>query len=301
MNIGKLIKGYIAVILSAVLYGCMPLMAKYIYAEGVNPMTLVFLRNFLALPVIAAMAFGQCKTLKIPMKLLPSVSFTALFGSCITPVLLFASYLYIDGGTATVIHFIYPAIVVLASFLLKKDKPNWGNVTSVILCFGGICLFYNPGAPLDWRGLLLAAISGFTYATYVLLLSGNKAKQIPSFLYAFYVALTCSVVMLLVCLVSGQLSLPTSLVGWGLSTLFALGITCGAVVLFQLGTFLIGGQQSAILSALEPITSVVVDVVIFKELLGLQTGIGVALVISATVLLGVYNFMKAKKGSAPKQ
>ena len=69
MNIGKLIKGYIAVILSAVLYGCMPLMAKYIYAEGVNPMTLVFLRNFLALPVIAAMAFGQCKTLKIPKKL----------------------------------------------------------------------------------------------------------------------------------------------------------------------------------------------------------------------------------------
>ena len=177
MNVGKLIKGYIAVILSAVLYGCMPLMAKYIYAEGVNPMTLVFLRNFVALPVIAAMAYGQCKTLKIPMKLLGSVSFTALFGSCITPVLLFASYLYIDGGTATVIHFIYPAIVVLASFLLKKDKPNWGNVTSVILCFGGICLFYNPGAPLDWRGLVLAAVSGFPYATYVLLAAPFMASN----------------------------------------------------------------------------------------------------------------------------
>ncbi|MBR2308933.1 MAG: DMT family transporter [Oscillospiraceae bacterium] len=300
MNIGKLIKGYIAVILSAVLYGCMPLMAKFIYADGVNPMTLVFLRNFLALPVIALMAYGQCKTLKIPKKLLPAVSTAALFGSCITPVLLFSSYQFIDGGTATVIHFIYPAVVVLASFLLKKDRPNWGNVTSVILCFGGICLFYNPGAPMDWRGLTLAAISGFTYATYVLLLSDKKAKQVPSFLYAFYVALTCSVVMLITCLATGQLALPQTLFGWGVSTAFALGITCGAVVLFQLGTFLIGGQQSAILSALEPITSVVVDVVIFHKLLGLQTGIGVALVVSATVLLGVYNFIKVKKQPARK-
>lgn len=295
MNVGKLIKGYLAVIASAVIYGCMPLMAKLIYADGVNAMTLVFLRNFLALPVIAAMAYGQCRSLKISPKLLVSVSSTALFGSCITPVLLFSSYKFIDGGTATVIHFIYPAIVVLASFLLKKDKPNWGNVTSVILCFGGICMFYNPGAPLAWEGLLLAAISGFTYATYVLLLSGNKTKQVPSFLFAFYVALTCSVVMFTACLVTGQLALPRTLTGWGISTLFALGITCGAVVLFQLGTFLIGGQQSSILSALEPITSVVVDVVIFHKILGLQTGIGVVLVISATVLLGVYNFMKAKK------
>lgn len=300
MNVGKLIKGYIAVILSAVLYGCMPLMAKFIYDDGVNPMTLVFLRNFLALPVIAIMAYSQCKTLKLPKKLLPSVSIAALFGSCITPVLLFSSYKFIDGGTATVIHFIYPAIVVLASFLLKKDHPNWGNITSVILCFAGICLFYNPGAPLDWRGLTLAAISGFTYATYVLLLSDNKAKQIPSFMYAFYIALTCSVVMFLACLITGQLALPQSLFGWGVSTVFALGITCGAVVLFQLGTFLIGGQQSAILSALEPITSVVIDVVIFHKILGLQTGIGVVLVISATMLLGIYNFIKVKK-QTPKR
>ena len=46
MNIGKMIRGYIAVIASAVLYGCMPLMAKIIKADGVTPLTLVFLRNF---------------------------------------------------------------------------------------------------------------------------------------------------------------------------------------------------------------------------------------------------------------
>ena len=32
----KLLKGYLFVIVSAVVYGCMPLGAKIIYAEGVN-------------------------------------------------------------------------------------------------------------------------------------------------------------------------------------------------------------------------------------------------------------------------
>jgi drug/metabolite transporter (DMT)-like permease len=295
VSIGRLIKGYLAVIVSAVLYGCMPLMAKYIYADGVTPMTLVFLRNFLALPFIAMMAYGQAKTLRIPLKMLPRVSLTSLFGSCITPILLFTSYQFMDSGTATVFHFIYPAVVVVAGLLLKEEKAAWGNLLSVGLCFVGIIMFYDPATALDWRGALPAIASGFTYATYILLLARSGAKKIPSFLFAFYVSLTCSVVMLIVCLVTGQLALPQTLAGWGLSTLFAIGITCGAVVLFQAGTFLIGGQQASILSALEPITSVVVGVVIFKEVLGARTVIGSVLVVLSTVLIGVYNFKKAKQ------
>lgn len=295
MSIGKLIKGYLAVIISAILYGCMPLMAKYIYADGVNPMTLVFLRNFLALPFIAAMAYGQNRTLRIPLKMLPRISLTSLFGCCITPVLLFTSYQFIESGTATVFHFIYPAIVVLGGVLLKEEQLKWGNVISVGLCFVGICLFYNPNSTLDWRGAIPAIASGFTYATYIILLSHSDAKKIPSFLFAFYVSLICSVVMLIVCLVTGQLALPQTLTGWGLSALFAVGITCGAVVLFQLGTFLIGGQQASILSALEPITSVVVGVVVFKEALGFRTVLGSVFVILATILIGIYNFKKAKR------
>ena len=44
----RLLKGYILTIISAVIYGFMPLMAKSIYAEGVNALSLVFLRNALA-------------------------------------------------------------------------------------------------------------------------------------------------------------------------------------------------------------------------------------------------------------
>ena len=102
MKKGELVKGYLFVIVSAVIYGCMPLMATHIYADGVNPMTLVFLRNFLSLPALAALALWQQKTLKVPKATLGPVSLLALFGCCVTPVLLFSSYRYIPSGTATV-------------------------------------------------------------------------------------------------------------------------------------------------------------------------------------------------------
>lgn len=298
MNAGRMIRGYLAVIASAVLYGCMPLMAKLIYADGVNQFTLVFLRNFLALPVIGVMAYMQNKTLKIPKKMIPKVCLTSLLGSCITPVLLYTSYKFIDGGTATVFHFIYPAIVVIIGIILKDEKAKWGNIISVVLCVLGICLFYEPGATLDWRGAVPAVASGFTYAAYVVLLARCGAKQVPGFLFAFYVAVTCSVAMLIVCLVTGQLALPQTIVGWGWSFLFAIGITCGAVVLFQLGTFIVGGQQAAILSALEPITSVVISVILAEAVFGLRNGLGTTFVIASTVLIGVCNFKKTK--NAPK-
>lgn len=295
MNAGKMIKGYLAAIASAVIFGCMPLMARYIYADGVNSLTLVFLRNFLALPALAIMAYRQSRTLKIPGKVLPKVFLTSLFGGCITPVLLFSSYSFLPSGAATVFHFVYPALVVLSSILLKKEPMRWGNLVSVALCFFGICLFYTPGQPLDWRGSLLALSSGVTYTVYVILLADEDLKKIPCFLFCFCLAAMSSIMMFLLCVTTGQLALPQSLNGWLLSALFAMGVTCGAMALFQIGTFLVGGQQTSILSTLEPITSVVVGVVVFHEVMNLRTFLGVALVVCASALIPLSNLGRSKK------
>ena len=61
----KTAKGYLFAVLSAVIYGSMPLMAKYIYADGVTPMTLVFLRNLFAIVPLALLAYRPKKTLKV--------------------------------------------------------------------------------------------------------------------------------------------------------------------------------------------------------------------------------------------
>ena len=295
MNTAKMIKGYLFAISSAIIYGCMPLMSKYIYGMGVNPMTLVFLRNLLSLPSLAILAFLQKKTLKINPKALPSMSIIALLGCCVTPLLLLSSYQFIPSGTATVFHFIYPAIVVLAGMMFLKKTKQLGNVISVIICVVGIGLFYTPGEPLNIKGTVLALVSGVTYAVCVIALSNFKYSEISGFLFSFYVVAISSVVMFVVCVASGQLALPQTLQGWLMCALFALAITTGAVVLFQQATFIIGGERTSILSTLEPITSVIVGVIVFKEHMSARVAIGTILVIAASLLIAIVDMNKAKK------
>lgn len=291
----KLIKGYILVILSAVIFGTMPLMAKHIYASGVNSLTLVFLRNILSLPVMALLAKLGGKSLKINKKALPPISLIALMGSCVTPILLFSSYNFIPSGTATVFHFIYPAVVFMAEFVFLKKKIKSASALSIVLCIVGICMFYAPGQKLGVTGSALALLSGVTYAIYIVLLSEFKYKEITGFVFGFYLSAVCSIVMLLILLLSGKLMLPATLSGWILSFVFAIAVNVGAVILFQKGTFLTGGTIASVLSTFEPITSVLVGIAFLGESAGASTIIGTILVIFAGILITLSDMKKVNK------
>lgn len=291
----QMLTGYLCAICSAVIYGCMPLMSKYIYADGVNPLTLVFLRNALSILPLGILAYREKKTLAIPKKILPSISLISLLGCSATPILLFSSYQFMASGTATVFHFVYPALVIVLQILFTGKKVQMSNLVSVALCVVGIGLFYAPGEPLNLTGSALALSSGLTFAIYVVLLSNFDRSHVSGFLFSFYVATISSIFLLITCLVTGNLALPTSLTGWGLCVLFSLAVTTGAVVLFQNSTFLIGGERTSILSTLEPITSIILGVIVFGEPFGLRVLIGTVLVVAASVLTAVCDMKKKNR------
>lgn len=294
MNRKQTVKGYLLVIFSAVIFGCLPMLVKGIYADGVNSLSVIFFRNLLSAPVAGVMAFCRHKSLRIPRKALSNVAALGIMGCCVAPLLLFSSYFFIASGTATIFHFVYPAAVVLGGILFFREKLTMGNLVSVLTCVAGICLFYTPGEPLDWRGSALALASGVAYAVYVLLLSHFQYQQVKGTLLNFYVFSINAAVMLMVCLLGDCLTLPATLTGWGLCFLLAIAVNVVAVAMFQQGTFLIGGARAAVLSTLEPITSVFLGALVFHEVISLRTGIGSVLVILASVLVVFFDSKQAQ-------
>ena len=291
----KVFRGYVYSILSAVIYGLMPLMATHIYADGVNAITLVFLRNFLALPSLALLAYIESKTLKIKINPFFSISIFSFLGCTITPILLFSSYSYIPSGTATVFHFIYPTLVVIIGLVFLKRKMEKATLISIAFCFVGIAVFYNPQDSFHFGGAGLALMSGVTFAIYVVLLSKFESLENMGFLFSFYVALWSSIITFVLCVSTNSLLLPQSFNGWLLCALFALLVTTGAVVLFQQGTFIIGGEKTAILSTLEPITGVVVGIWLLGEKCKLNIILGSVLVLAASVIIAASDIKKQKE------
>ncbi len=297
----KMFLGYFLVIASAVLYGSMGLLATLIYKEGVTPFSLVFLRNIISLPLLAFAATVSGKSLKIPPRALPSISWIAVFGCCITPLLLYISYNDIGTGLTTVFHFVYPAVVIVLSLIFLKSKFKLANLISLVICLTGICvifIFNSVGEQLGIMGSVLALMSGLTYAVYILGLSGFRYKEISGFVFNFYGASFCAIVSLIVCLCSGNMKFPTSTTGWLLCILFALICNVGALVLFQSGTRLIGGERASILSAFEPITGVVIGIAFLDEKGGWSTAVGTALVVISCVLIAVFDMKKEKQEKA---
>lgn len=284
----RIIKGYAFVIISGIIYGFMPLIANYVYDNGVTPLSLVLFRNLFSLPVLAILAFIDKKTLKIPKKALPSISIIGLLGSSITPMLLFLSYKFIDSGAATVLHFVYPAFVLLIGVILFKQRTNLQSVISVLLCIFGVSMFNVGDIKLDVTGTTLALVSGVTYASYIVLVSRFKYKnEISGFLFGFYVSLVSFFAMLVICLATNQLSFPQGFLPCVITVLFAIMVNVGAVILFQQGTFIIGGEKAAVLSTTEPITSVVVGITLLSENLTVASVIGAIAVISASILISL--------------
>ncbi len=289
------LKGYILVLVSAFLFGCMPLITRYIYDDGINRESVVLLRNLMALPVLGVLALWQNKSLRIPMKALPAISGIALMGCCVTPLLLYGAYQHIATGAATVFHFVYPAVVVLIGLVFLRKKCNKGTILASLLCVGGICLFYNPNEPLDWTGCGLALASGITYAVYVILLSVFRYKEISGFKLSFYISAVCTVVMLAVCLIGNRLTLPATAKGWLLCAALSVLIGVGAVVMFQKGTMLIGGERASVLSTVEPLTGVLLGMLVFHEEVTLGTGLGSMVVILACVLIPLFDAKGTKE------
>jgi len=148
---------------------------------------------------------------------------------------------------------------------------------------------------LNLTGSILALSSGLTFAAYVILLSRFDCSRVSGFLFTLYITLVSSAVSLIICLGTGNLALPATPLGWGLCILFALLVTTGAVVLFQQSAFLIGGERASILSTLEPITSLVIGFLLFREPMSPRVLMGSALVVLASVLTALSDIKRSKK------
>lgn len=280
--------GFILVILSAVLFGIMPLLAKQIYAMGGDALTLCVHRFLFSVPFLFLIVRRKKNvTFALDRRETKKVLILSL-GCAATPLLLFQSYQFISSGMATTIHFVYPILVLLGCVLIYREKMTAVKGICAALCLAGILCFYTPGEPAGLKGVALAFASGITYAFYILYYSRSGLSELDPYKLSFYLSIFSTIFLLLAAVPAGGLVFQLPLEGWLMSVGFAFMVSVVATVFFQMGTRLVGPEKASLLSTFEPLTSVIAGILFFQEKLTLRTGAGIAFILSAVLLLTLW-------------
>lgn len=277
--------GSLYVILSAVLFGMMPLLAKVAYAHGSNAYTVAFGRFFFGSIVlgIVTLFVPDCTVRISKRQFLTLVKLTVPYA--LNPVLLYVSYTYIDSGMATTLHFTYPVTVMLIMVIFCKTRLDAKQIICAVLCVGGMALLYTPNGQISVQGILLAIGSGIVYAVYIVLLGKSTVKELHSLVLAFWISLLSAIEIGLIALFSRNLVISLDAVGWAAEVGLALFATVFALALFQKGVFLCGEVKASLFSTFEPLTGIVIGVIVFHEVLSIKEMIGMIGILAATVLL----------------
>lgn len=276
-------KGKICLVLSAFIYGIAPMLAKTAYDGGVNAITLTFLRTFMTLPLLYIIMKIRGVSFRISASDFYKITALGLVGGTFTNVALYTAYSFIPTGLATTLHFIYPLIIITASAFVYHERIKKVQLGAVVLVTIGIFMFTSITTRADKTGILLALLSGIFYSFYVLYMDYSGIDGMDYIKLTFYLMIIMSAGTLLFGGATNTISFSEmSLTGWVFSAFISLLVTVIALPMFQIGVRCEGASTAGIVSAFEPITTLVMGAAFLGESMNAAQIAG-----SAMILVGV--------------
>ena len=258
------LKGTLCSIGAAVSYGLNPLGALPLYSQGINTNTVLFFRYGLAVVLLALFMLFKRQSFAITKK---ETSILVALGIlfAMSSLTLFLSFHYMGAGIAII------------------------TILSIILALSGIALLYkgNDGDVLNITGVILVMISSLTYAIYIIVVNKSPLR-ISSVKLTFYVLLFGVISLIIYSLAGDQnnyIQMLTTSEMWFYALILALFPTVISLLLMVVAVHEIGSTPTAIMGALEPLTAVVIGVVMFGEQLTLKMATGVLMILVAVLFI----------------
>lgn len=289
MMTGKAFKGYLLGAAAAISYGLNPAFTLPLYADGMNPESVLLLRYGFAILIIALMMFIFHRKFRVQKRALPHFFGLGILMAA-SSLLLFISYNYMAAGIASTILFVYPIFVAVLMALVFREKITLSTILCLAVATAGIMLLYNTGdgTTLSLFGTVMVILSALSYAVYLVWIGKGRVTGISSLAVTFYVL--CFGILLLAAtllLKREPLTLPSSWHLWLDAFALALFPTAVSLLCTKMAINTIGSTPTAILGALEPVTAVITGILFFGEGMTGREAIGIALILLAvTVVVG---------------
>lgn len=265
---------------SAVAYGSLAIFAKLAYEEGWNVPSLLTARFLLAALFVAPLAIRG----RGSWRGFGGAFLVGAIGYAGTTAFYFPSLRLLPAGVASFLLYLAPPIVALFGWLIFRERLGARGLFAMALALAGLAFFAWGETDLPILGILLGAASGLVFGGTVLA-SRHLVSNLAWPRVTLGVSAGAFASYLVFSLATRQLEVPASTPGLlyvlGLGTL-ATGV---ALSLFMAALPRIGAARTALISTLEPVSTLILAVPILHELPGPAALLGGGLIVIAAAVV----------------
>ena len=286
----SMLKGAANGLASAISFGLIPLFTLPVLSGGMSMDSLICYRFSLAALFVAILMLIKKESFRITKSDVPLLILVAIFYDISSLFLLWA-YDFLGSGLATILHFTYPILTTLIMMAFFKEKASWPKIVAILMAVAGVAvLSIQKGGNVSLAGVAIAVLSGLGYASYMVSINvSSRIKNLKGLKLTFYVFLIAN------SYITGTGIQPINGTS-DIVNLLLLVIVCTIISNQTLIVSIknIGSVRASVLGAMEPVTAVVVGLLVFGESLTVKSAIGMLIILAAVVIIILSGNRKGK-------
>jgi len=307
-------QGYIYIALSTILFSTMEVALKLLSGQF-NPMQMNFLRFFIGSIILLPIAIKNLKArhLKLNKSDFKFFILTGFICVVVSMSLYQLSILYNKASIVAILFSCNPIFVIPFAYFMLGEKIYKHTIVSLIISLIGIVFILNPFKLTGtFLGMALIFLSAITFALYGVI-SAKKSSRYGGIVCSCFSFLMGSAEMLILILISKIPTVASLLTQKGFKTFANIPIVSGITLsnlpsLIFIGVFVTGFGYSfyflamektsvataSIVFYLKPALAPVLSLIVLKEALGLNTLIGIGLILLSSFITLTFNVIESR-------
>ncbi|EMB83869.1 DMT family transporter [Streptococcus mutans] len=297
----KSFKGTVLVVLAAIAWGISGVSGQFLMKQGISVYLLTSLRllisGLLLIGVVIWQQPQQVKAILEDKKVLAGIFGFSICGLLLNQFSYLQAIHYTNAGTATVLQYMAPVLVLTVICFRDRSLPTMGELTAILLAILGTFVIATHGQmgnlALSPVGLFWGLFSAVTYTLYMFL----PIKLIQEWGSLLVIGLGMLLGGLVFSLVSQSWQYNPQFQANNLLAYVGL-IIVGSVFAytsFLKGVSLIGAVKGSLLASIEPVAAVFFSVAIMKEIFYPIDFLGMLLTILAVLIISVRDLLAVNK------
>ena len=282
--------GLINGIISGISFGLIPLFSIPVIAAGMDNVSILVYRFLFGSLAMLGMLLLKKTDLRVSLSELCRIAILSLFyiGTALATL---ECYHYLSSGIATALVYTDPIWCAIIGLIFLGDRFSLKLTSSCLFATLGVMMMtgvFTEDGTFSALGLFWGLLSGLSYALYLIFVPRLRLKRIPSLKLTFYVFFIGMLILAAYAILKeGNIEIVTNPTCWTNLILLGLIPTALSNICVTMSLRLVDSTIVAILGAFEPLTAMVIGILILGDSWSIMSLGGTFLILLAVAMLTI--------------